>query len=461
MKKWIISLIAAMLIMTSTVYADNIDIIPVPFNETQIDAMSDAVVVFNAHRRHLGIEGIKLNETLKQMAKYHSRYMAYNGKLTSIEDSEDYFFRGRYPWDRAVYYKYDKNFIYEFVQKDSINFENGLTALLNDPVSRYFMLDAMYTDIGIAEEDGYFTFEIGGNGQKSNLHVNYPYPTQKDVPVTWKGDSFDELYDGVDLKGREVGLPVTTTYYGDDFEGITDISVMMMNLENNSIVPFKLIKPGDYYLLPNTLTILPLTAYEYDTQYQVHIKFNRILANGDEREFIKIYSFTTEARPTVSALKSPYITRGHFTEALVRNLGYSLIDSLEPKFSDVSLSSSIGRYIYTAESEGLINVNSATKFGPQMNITREQAYVIFVRAFENNKGNDNKKRTVLITDLNQLKSYEDESDVSIWAYNYVLKAKELGIVVDVNGNLAPSDYLTEEDFNRMLALYNKNTEGLN
>lgn len=458
MKKIIAMVCIALFIMILPVSATTVDEVGL-FNEAKSDAVATAVNDFNEIRRNLSLPDMTVSEVLKEMAQVHSKYMAYNKTLTSIEESDDNFFRGRYPWDRSNYFKYDKDYIYEFVKKGIVNYQNGMDELLDDPVTRYFMLDPMYSDIGMAVEEDYFTFDIGGDRLGTGLYVNYPYSTQESIPARWRGDSFEELYRGISLNYDKVGMPVTVTYYGDDFRDFTDIRASILNVDTNQWIPIEILQSGEHYLLTNTLTLLPLEPYDFDTTYQVSLTMDRITKNGEikDRDFNKIYHFSTESLWNGAAeINSPYITRGGFTEKLVRSFGYELIETLEPKFTDVSLSSYTGRHIYTAYNLGLINGFSESKFRPELNITKEQAYVIFVRAYENqdlNESGEGEKKTIEITNPNRLSIYYDDQTISGWAYEYVLKASELGIVTDSLGYLNPGNYLTEEDFYRMLDRY--------
>ncbi len=457
MKRIIAAIVCIVMMLPVSANGYNIDGELSLFNENTSDAVVSTIEQMNAVRNHLSLPQISANEKLKIMAQTHSKYMAYSKSLTSIEESGKDFYRGRYPWDRASYFDYDKDYIYEFVKKDCINYQNGVNALIADPVTRTFMLNPMYTDIGMAVWDTYFTFELGGNASDLELFVNYPYSTQKDVPVKWHGDSFDTLYGDTNLASEEVGTPITVTYYGEeDVASVSNVDIILMNADKNDRVPFELVMPGDYYLLENTLTVLPLEAYDYDTTYQVHIRIDIKLTNGQTKSSSKIYSFTTEASNKTS-VSSPYITRGEFTEKLVKSFDYTLIEPLEYKFTDVDLTSSEGIYIYTASTMGLINGLTENKFRPELNITREQAYVIFVRAYE--KGSSG-TRLILITDDDALEPYDDSDSISEWAYNFMLKAMELGIVTSEDNELHPGEYLTEDDFNTMLKLYKNNTEDI-
>lgn len=448
MKRIIVTMMTLLIVMTTVVYANN-DFFDIEESDAVVRTMSE----FNEVRERLGLSPMTINEDLKDMAKIHSKYMNYNYVLSSIEESDLDFFRGRYPWDRATYFDYNADYVYEFVKKDVINYSQGMQTLMSDPVGRYILFDPMYNEAGMAIEDDYVTYLFGGNSAEGSKFVTYPYGDQSSVKARWHGDSYENLYNDLDAE-YEVGLPITITYYGGVIDTLLDVDIKLMNKDTNEKEPFELVMPGDYYLLKNTLTILPLKAFDYNTTYQVHIEFDLLKTDGKTRSLNSIYSFTTEAGVN-DLIKSPYITRGEFTEDLVKEFAYDLVEPLESKFMDVPLSSKQSIYIYSASREGLINGLSENQFSPDLNITKEQAYVIFVRAFEN------RNESIIVTDEASLKSYLDHTTISDWALSYLLKASELGIIADVKGLIQPDKYLTKDEFELMVQLYNKTTSPLN
>lgn len=421
------------------------------------DESEKAVTYLNTIRDIVGLSPIVKNEKLKEMADFHSKYMNYNKLVSSIEESDLEFFRGRYPWDRAAYFNYEPSYIYEFSKEGYTNFEEGMKALINDPISRSIILDPVYTDIGMANDGSYYSFEFGGDSTISNLFFNYPNVNQYNIPTVWANADYELYYKDIDGLPDEVGVPITVTHYGAEGYTYKDISVSMTNIDTGEEVPFIISEPGENYLLSNTLTILPLVKYDKNTQYQMDIRFSYEVMEGIriiEKSFMKLYSFTTEQNfPTT--VTSPYMTRGMFTEMLVRELvrsqgsEYQLIEPLEARFNDVGINHSQSIYIYTASTEGLISGFPDNEFKPELNITKEQAYTILVKGYEKVNG------SIVLPETDQLSFYSDYLTVSSWAYTNVQKAVELGIILDPNYMIKPGDYLTEDDFDLILSLYQK------
>lgn len=423
----------------------------------EYDESDIALTYLNQIRTNYGLSLITKNTILKDMAYTHSKYMNYNNSVSSIEESDYIFFRGRYPWDRATYFKYKPSYIYEFSKKGYTNFVEGIKSLMSDPISRSILLDPVYTEIGMANFNSYYTFELGGEGNTVNRFVQYPYANQVNVPTIWDRADLDLYYKDIDGLPDEVGLPITVTWYGQKGLDYSEIEVRLTNVDTDKAVPFMISEPGENYLLDNTLTILPLVEYDKNTKYQVNIQFSyKVVDNEDsyEREFLKLYSFTTEEN-LPQTVTSPYMTRGMFTEMLIRELvksqgnEYQLIEPLEARFSDVGITHYQSIYIYTASSEGLISGFPDQEFKPDLNITKEQAYTILVKGYEKVKGQ------VDLPDEDRLPVYSDYKNVSLWAYENIQKAVELGIIADKNTLIKPKDYLTEDDFDTILDLYQK------
>lgn len=411
-----------------------------------LDERQQAIDSFNELRTSIGLPILIKNDALTQMASTHSTYMSYNNELTSVENSDLEYYRGRYPWDRATYFDYNASYVYEFVRKDLVNFSEGMEALLEDPLTRGILLDPRYTDIGMSTVDGYYTFVVGGNESDEARYVNYPDKGQVDVPLVWNGDSKDQLYELAGLEVGQVGLPMTESYYGNKIIRVEDAKALLINVDNGTVVETVLLEHGDHYLLENTLTVLPLEPFEPNTHYRLTLSYDITHESNGETKYQpnmgQHYSFYTGVSSFVE-VTSPYVTRGEFTEALVRAESYALIEPLELRFTDVTINSPLSRYIYTANTAGLINGFPDNTFGPELNITKEQAYTILIKAYEKRNG------PILLTALDSLEfntAYMDQNQISSWASDYVLKASKIDIVRPKAGEIKPGAYLTEEDF---------------
>lgn len=415
-----------------------------------IDESERTIESLNNLMSKMGLPVYKSDPKLKEMSSYHSKYMRYNDAFSSVEDSTKEYFRGRYPWDRASYFDYEDKYVYEFIKRDINNLQSGIDRIINDPITRSIILNPMYTSIGMAMDEGYATFVVGGNKINYSKLITYPYNGQLDVSS--KNNS--AKYSSYSKKKNEniaekVGLPITISYYSPSSAKFSNIKASVVNVNTGEEIPISVLTSKDYYLLDNSILLLPLTEYDYSTRYQVKAEFEVIEKDGVTKPYKKEFVFKTDNSKTDDDVKK-YMTRGKFTELLVKNEGYKLVEPLEFRFSDVELSTPLSKYIYTATSKKLINGFPNGKFEPESNITREQAYTIIVKAFEASNSD------IIVTDEDNLVDYSDKEDISNWAITYVKKAKELGIIIETNGKIMPKDYLTEKQFNMIIDNYMKN-----
>ena len=446
MRKLISLILLTAVLMSAAVYAAE--------DEPVYDEIERTVNGLNEIREIMGLPSFKVSETLKIMAGTHTKYMTYNNRFSIVEESDKEYFRGRYPWDRAVYYQYGQDYVYEFILKDVINYQDGIDEIIADPVSRSVIFDPMYNEIGMNIDEGLSTVDVGGSGYEGSSFYTYPYNKQIDVPVSWQGDNISAIYGDKEMPDGSIGFPITVNYYGGDIESVRNLSIKLTNKNTGRMVDFDVIEPGEYYLLINTLSVLPKEPLEYDTDYELEVRYS-IIDNNERSNFHhRTYEFTT-VENDFQTVKSSFITRGRFTELLIRNDdSIKLLEPLEFRFTDVDISTPQSIYIYTASYEGLIEGFPDGTFGPELNITKDQAYTIIVKAFEKNN------EDVIITDESILNKYKDKEDIKPWAVPNIMKAAELGILLEEDGTIDPNGYLTEAEFNRILSLFNTNTANL-
>lgn len=136
------------------------------------------------------------------------------------------------------------------------------------------------------------------------------------------------------------------------------------------------------------------------------------------------------------------ITRAEFAAIVVRALGLKMGMGTNP-FDDVKSSEWYSDYIKTATDYKLISGYGDGKFGPEDNITREQAMTIIARAM-----NITKLETQLdTTDIdNLLSSFDDFKDTSLYAKQSIAANIKAGIVSGKNSKtLAPKDLITRAE----------------
>jgi hypothetical protein len=131
------------------------------------------------------------------------------------------------------------------------------------------------------------------------------------------------------------------------------------------------------------------------------------------------------------------ITRAEFTKLIVAAMGWDLVTTDTPSFTDVPKSFWAYKYIETAKVNGVISGFLDGTFRPNNNITRAEIVVIIIRA----------------------KNYElsgsgaDFTDVpaDYWARDYILTAKDKGIVSGYPDNtFRPTNYATRAEAVKMV-----------
>lgn len=412
------------------------------------DEAKRTIELLNNTRRKLNLDTFTIDKSLKNMANDHSKYMSQNKIFSSVESSTKSNYRGRYPWDRANYAGYNDSYVYEFIVRRINNFNSGIEEIMADPLNRSIILNPVYKKIGMGIENGYGTFVIGGNKVNTNMFVTYPYNGQKKVKSVNRSSRYSNYLKSSNMKAdKYIGTPITISYYGDTVSSAKNVKVVLREKNSRKRINTFVLKPKDYYLLDRTLLILPLEKYDYGKKYELLVSFDLQLKNGKIRKYNKVTNFTTDYYKKQSS-QVKFITRGKFTELLVKNQKYRLIEPLEFKFADVKLNDPRSKYIYTATSKKLITGFSNGLFAPELNINKEQAYTILVRAYERKNG------TIKVSRRDN--SYANYiTNISPWALKYIKKAKKIGILLEDGQKANAKGYLTESDYKEILNRFDK------
>ncbi|MDI6601266.1 MAG: 5'-nucleotidase C-terminal domain-containing protein [Thermoanaerobacteraceae bacterium] len=136
------------------------------------------------------------------------------------------------------------------------------------------------------------------------------------------------------------------------------------------------------------------------------------------------------------------VTRGEFVKTLVKAMGYQIPAVESTKFTDVN--KDMAPYVEAALKNGVTNGISDTAFGTNMNITREQAFSMLMKALDLKDNGEG------------LKSFKDADRVSEWAKGYISSAVALGIVKGSDGNLNPASNITRGEMASLIDNFIKN-----
>lgn len=428
MKKWI-AFVLAMII-----FAVNVN------GQTVAKEANRSIQELNRIRSAYSLPLYQANRHLEDAAITHNRYMNYSNNLSSIEEAGKTYYRGRYPWDRAGYAGYEKGYVTEMVDKKLNNYTEGWKKFIGDPYLRYNLLSPNYSDVGMDRFGDYSTYMFGGEPTKEEYEVLYPYNQQIGIPV-WQPYYFSKNPYEIALKQNSPGFPITYTYYSErKIEKFNIESISLIRLNTNQRIPITYLSNQ----ITNTLIILPLSEFEYFSSYKLNLKMKIHFSDGKVEQVNKTSQFTTESATKVTD-KVRYLKRVDFVKKMLQTLKYELKTGLGIIFKDVSPSSPDYKYIYTAYSENLILGTPSGEFMPHANIREQDAYVVFIRAYEKKKGN------IRITAQDSLPFKNDIRDG--YAVDFLRKAVKIGLIDDNRSSFDPNHYLSIEEFDEILKRY--------
>jgi hypothetical protein len=399
----------------------------------------------NDIREKLDIRIIENNKDLEQSAQIHSKYMSINDWYSTIEESGNKYYRGRYSWDRASYYYYFNPYVTEFISNNISNMKEGIIDLINNPYSRIAFLDPLYNHIGMGNYENMYTFDLGGKSRdlttKNKKITIYPYDNMEDVSISWINNYKIDPYRKLDKQYNNVGLPITLSYYSDKvkIKKIYPQNIILKNKDKNIEIKTEILLPQDDKYIDNSLIILPLEPLSYDTNYEVKINVDFVFKNEDfpsEKNFKDVIKFKTKA-------KNKLLNRAKFTEYIVKELEFDILEP-EEVFTDIDMKSENCKYIYTAYKNRLVSGYGDNTFRPNNNITKEQAYTLLIRYYEQNFGE------IDIKDSSKNYSHYLVSD---WAIPYIKKAEKIGIITTDKKNSLKKE-ITESEYEKIINLYN-------
>lgn len=255
-------------------------------------------------------------------------------------------------------------------------------------------------------------------------------------------DGFDGKLEGTDL--------VSNVMYGEG-KGWTvtpnsKFNVIIGNTSNNFVLNDKAAKQGAttsfVYGIPSTnnngegSTVKPNPPVEEDLEEEVDEKTALEQLKDKFADTSAIPSWAVEAvadlvkRGIINGKTngnfdpSGYVTRAEFLTMIVRGFGLENIGT-NVQFSDVANSAWFKSYIDIGTSNGIIQGLGDNKFGPNLEISRQDLSVIIYNAM--------KAKGVLITQENGVK-FTDDGSISEYAKEAVYSLKQLEIVLGKGEN---------------------------
>lgn len=440
-------------------FSTMINVFALTDDATQDDEIVRTITKINELRENYNIPKLLFDQYLNKTAQTHNLYMQYNNSYTSIEESGKLYFRGRYPWDRASYNGYMNKYVFELLNKNVINYYNGLAQLLQNPYSRYSILDPLYTNLGMHTEGEYSTYLFGGTNRTKSYALIYPYNKQSSIPIIFENKFTINPYSQLSLTDTITGIPVTYTVYSSEGKIVDykNIEAKLTNVQTNEVVSTKVITSLTDRNLTNTIMILPIEPYNLGTTYKItlsgEVYFDRQVTFDGINYTIKqsidyTGTFTTIQDDSIS-IQNSFVTREKFVEDIIKNSNLAIQDSLEIIFPDVKTISPNYKYIYTAFLNKIVIGYNDGLYRPAANLTREQAYTILIRLYEKQSG------VIQLSEKDRLLEFSDVKDISSYALEPIYKAKKLGILIDNQYDFLPKTYISITEFKQIMERYNK------
>lgn len=430
-------------------------------DEIQDDEIVRTIGQINELRHKYELPFLVYDGFLNKTALTHNLYMKYNSVFSSIEENGKLYFRGRYPWDRALYNGYQNKYVYELLNDKVINYYDGLNQLLQNPYSRYSILDPLYINLGMNKQDDYTTYLLGGSSRNKSYDLIYPYNNQPNVSNVFENKFTINPYSQLPNTDNDAdyGIPITYNIYSSDGKVVEykNIVSSLVNIQTNEVIPTKVITSIEDRNLTNSIMILPLEPYNLGTTYRLRlsadIQFDRQITfdqtNFSTRRSIDYTGTFTTIKDSSATIQDVYVTREQFVVDLLKNNNFPTQESLEIIFTDVKINSPNYKYIYTAYINQIVNGYRDGLYRPTANITREQAYTILIRFYEKQVGE------IMLSDNERSIEFTDKNNISIYALEPIYKAKKLGILIDNQFDFLPKTYISVNEFQQIMERYKK------
>ncbi len=433
----------------------------------------------NQYRKFMGLQELRLNDSLNAAALAHANYMALNKQITHEQLANAKGFTGAKPWDRVGAFGYGGSLVSENLSSGNRNYRESIDGLVDAPYHRLVWLNPFLTDLGYGMKDRYYTYKFGGGKTEKDKLMVYPMENQTDVNTAWSGNESPNPL-RFHNKKQNVGYPITLSYFTDkNISKITIDKAVLTNSRGSTLNTF-LNTPGKDQWLQDSVILIPSSPLTAKEKHTVTIK-GKIEFDDKTSEIIdKTWSFTTAATPadvnkwisrtnyedigghwaqkdimdlekrgiftpkTGSYFRpNDKITRAEFAEFIVKAIGLET-KGYEGLLKDVRTTTNKSLYIEAAYRAGIIRGTGNGNFEPGRLITREEISVMVIRAFEK-KGNKE-----LIKNLPEL-SFADKGAISGWAAQDIRAASKLGIIQGRTGNrFVPKDNATRAEAATMM-----------
>lgn len=118
----------------------------------------------NAQRTKAGLYALSQQTHLEAAAQNHSNYMQINNAPGHGESSGNSGYTGASPGERALYAGYLSKIVTENVSYGKPTVQGSTDSLLSAIYHRFSLLTYSYDQVGIAQSNSYYTFDLGNSG---------------------------------------------------------------------------------------------------------------------------------------------------------------------------------------------------------------------------------------------------------------------------------------------------------
>ncbi len=394
-----------------------------------------AVELLNGVRSQMGLPALTQSAALHNMARNHSRYMRSARLITFEELTEDSYYTGAYPMDRARYCGYTGDYVTEYENRRMSTYSQYVSWCLRDPYERQALLSPGYVQIGFGYEENYYCMALGGQSSPSmdGKILTYPYAGAQNVGMVTAAELSRIPADLSAVMPESIGLPVSVRYYRAAPSSLhfENVNVRMMNTRTQQPVEIFIAAPQDAEGEPGTLILFPAGPYQANTRYDVEASFEVWDGENQVDAVSEQWSFTS-AGPE-------YVGEVHRWEAILGLANAVKLPLAEPDeldesliFEDMPLTDEwkdAFYAVYRLRADGVLE-EEGTAFDPEGYTTREQAAVWLMQILAAYVPQLLEK-----TELNYQDTFEDINRCGDEARDRVQLAYQLGFIKDQGGGI--------------------------
>lgn len=417
----------------------------------------EAINFINSYREQLNITLLAENEKLNTIAQQQSEYMDDTNSFSIEQNQNNKLFTGVYPKDRALYNKYLKPYVLEFIEKDKNTYKDALINLIDNPYNRINWLNPLYVEVGMGYNNNKYTFDLGGSEIKESYIVTYPLDNQENVPYYWKDNIDPSPYRFYGNNNSSKGPVISFSYFSPkQIASITIKNATLINKDKNEKVKINVNTPSKDEYLNYSIMILPDKYLAKNTEYEAFIDYDIKFEDGKRRKISKHrWSFTTsDMLDSTSINKGELennINRQVLLELIFRELNIKINEDIISDFEDISSDSAYAKYINTAHDLGLINGYSNNIFGPKDYVSREQLIVIMMRVYDCLLD-----RSYITQTVYDKEKFNDIYTAGDWSRKAIEVAKDMELINGRGDNkFYPREFTTEKEALTVINRLNK------